>query len=315
MHARFSWFAAVLSAAVPCQPVIVPSVRGTSPPATPTWSVLFSANVTTTTWEARTQSLYDVDDIGLPVAVFRALTTRRPAGFAYDCPAFTKNVTIQLAVGPIATGLTSRTFAVNLGPNAVTVFGPDLDAGQSIDRLVAGAVGRSGGLGTGVPVPPALGTLAGARHQTEPWHHCVVHRGIRPADGLGRGVRQPSEPTGVRLPRHRFIQRQADRRRLLVRDLRENAPGRVRHRLARSADAGSAWNGITLPVSLPGTPGCTWNVSNDVTLALVANAEGQATWPTTIPNNASRANQSFFTQALFGAPDVCVGARRLSSAA
>ena len=297
--------------ALPCaaQAVIVPSLA-TSKPSVPggyTSDVFFAS--ATGPSESRTQTLVDVDEIPLAVAVWGSLSVRRPAGGPYNCNAFTANATIVLSHGPNAPAKASATFATNLGTHTTTVFSGAISL--PTDKSVA--VWPAPWQQPFVFAQPFVFVKTLARSlvvdlkQTantgvNPWYLELTRSSIDTGARAANGPAPPNCRSSAGSPPVFYSTDTPYAGHLwtsMWSPLPPQAPGVA---IFGTQGAGSTWSGVSLPFLLPGTPGCTWSISAELILPVRSEASGLARYLVQLPDDPSLGGGVFFEQAVFSDP-------------
>jgi hypothetical protein len=311
MQTRLALTGLLSTAALSGQAVVVPSaVAGTPPPTVSTFfytgNVFFSTSSATTARDSHAQMIYDVADVRTPSATWSGLAVRRPTGLSNVNQAMTTTATIVMSVSPLAFSATTTNFAANHGATTTVLSGqislpaasnpPVWPAAWEAPFPFATPFSYSTTAGQSLVVDiMQTGNSATAPWYVEAW---FPHIGARTSN--------PSSQSSCRFSSGGYNSSVGYRRPVVggtwyvsYSNVLPNAAGFAALGLQ---GAGGSWQGIPLPIDLAlfGAPGCSWNVSMDITVPIQANASGTASWPTnfvTIPNRPWFIGRTFYDHA------------------
>jgi hypothetical protein len=303
-----------LAGTVAAQSVVIPSAAATTRPTNSPFylsTVFYSTSSTTIPHASHTQSIVDVADVTVPAALWQSLAVRRPIGLGNANPATTTNATIILSVSPLAWTAATTTFATNHGPSPTTVLSGQINLPARANQATWPAPWETPfPFTTPFPYTSAMGlSLVIDIHQTG--NSATTAWYVEATSPLRGGrVSNPSAQSGCRFSSGTYNNS-------LSYNSGNMLPGGTWYVsyggiLANAIGVGAIgvqgvggnWNGIPLPFALTGlgAPGCSWNVSVEYMVGLMASGTS-ARWPTlNIPNDASLGGASFFEHAAFVDP-------------
>ena len=310
MRAIYAIMPLCLVAAAAAQSVTVPSAAATTRPTISPFyigSVFYSTTSTTTASDSHSQSIVDVNDIGMPTAVWNSLAVRRPIGLGNANNAFTANATIVLSVSPNDWSMATNTFASNHGPMPTTVLSGQISLPAATNQATWPAPWQT-------PFPfstpyvfvgPAgkslvIDIMQTGNTGTTQWYieYTTPDRGGRNANGAAPSTCKNSggqyasglSYNGTIIPGSVWYVNYSG--------LPNNAPGFA---WLGSQGVGGSWSGLPLPVDLTpyGAPGCNIFASPDYVIPMVATGTSSR-WPNIqIPNSPAVAGVSFFDHSLW----------------
>ena len=296
-------------AAVAQTAIVLPSAAATAKPtvAVSNATSFYSTTSTSVLPDSHTQTIYDATDIAPATAVWSSLAVRRPHGVTSTNPACTAMATIVLSVGPNDSSTASTTFSANFGVITTTVLSGQISLSSQPNPAAWPAPWELPfPFTTPFPWVKSLGkSLVVDIHQTAnsggaPW--------LLEATGVSGGARvdNPSAQSTCKFSNGQFTSSISYVFPALgatwfvhYGNVPANLPGLG---AIGARGAGGLWNGLTLPISLAslGAPGCSWSVSADLTVPLVASATGGARWPTlNIPYDTALIGASYYDHAAF----------------
>jgi hypothetical protein len=287
--------------------VILPSRLATAPP--PASGGGFTYSHTLSTPGARSQLIYDVNDIAPFTASWSALQLRRNAMILDAVPALTANVVVVMAMSGSPPLSPSTTFASNLQTLSTTVFTGTLSLsagaaypawpapweapllftvpffyfkplGQSlvVDLTVTSATASGSWLVE--QWSPQAGFVTGAIAASCPFSNGAIYTGIcntrSPMVGAPWKTGYTAHPKSFPADIAGFA-------------------------VIGTQGPGGLWAGLTLPVGMAayGAPGCIWGVSADFVFPLSVAATCAETAVISIPNDPRLANATFYDQGFF----------------
>ena len=273
----------------------------------------FSTSSATTLRDSHTQTLYDVNEVALPAAVWTSMAVRRVVGVGNSNPAFSATVTIQMAMSSTPYSAPSTTFAANLGSAPFTVFNGTLSLPAAANPGTWPAPWQA-------PIPFAtpfvfakasgstfvVDILQIGNTSTSSWflEASVPDNGFRgenPINGASgyQGNCKFSNGNANGAIGY-FTPYVGNIWNINYQNLPPNlTPG---WGAVGASGAGGSWGGFALPIDLTpfNAPNCKWGVSMDVVYSLSANASGIAQGPTiNIPNDPSLINGEFYDQSIW----------------
>lgn len=295
---------ALLATTAAAQSVVLPAGAATtppnpSPPNVSLSSFLFDGNGT------HCELVYPTGDVGQASALWQAMAVRRPATGTTPNPAMTMNATIVMSVSPLAYSGVSSTFAANHGPAPVTVFSGTL----SLPARAQPASWPAPWEVLPFTTPFAFQSAAGQSLVIEitetnlspsaPWNVEVDYPDV--------GTRQDNDTTVVSTCR--FGNGVTNTSITFNKPMLGNdwwvsylslPPNLKGIGVLGASGIGGSWAGMMLPIDLTayGAPGCTWNVSVDITVPLINSSSNVYTWPVLrIPSDPALAGETFYEQA------------------
>ena len=299
----------LLGATAVAQSVVVPSAAATTKPnpLAYNYQTFYSTSSTTTPHDARSQLIYDVNDISLAAGVFKSLQVRRPVGLGNANPAFTATLVIQMSVSPNVPDAASTTFASNHG-TPMTVYSGPMSLPAVNNPPTWPAAWETAFVFT-VPFPYAkpmgkslvIDITQTGNTATTPWYLEATQ------PDLGSRVTNGTSPVWTCKFSNGNVNNSIGHRNpyvggtwsLTYYNLLPNVVGFA---AIGAQGVGGTWGSLTLPVDLTpfGAPTCTWNVSADFVQPMTANATGSASWPNvSVPNTPALAGQAFFDHSLW----------------
>lgn len=271
---------------------------------------LFSGDASSNHYPYRAQHLYDTADIPVTLAALNGMAWRRTNVFGNDNPAGTAVLTVKLGMAPTDGLGISNTFANNLKPGVVQVFSGQINLPHesysgpnpapftiTIPFSAAFPYSKTGG---GALVADVLVSSINQAQQ-DGW---ILDAAVRVGgdlldNGPGQFTCKFSDGRwndtigwgGGWYPGGEWL--------LGYGGLKPNVVG---IQALGTKGLGNTWSGLTLPIDMAplGAPGCSWNVSIDVSVPLTVDATGWAWLPgLPIPNDPAVVGAIFYNQGLF----------------
>jgi hypothetical protein len=294
------------------QEVILPPGAATSAPASTVTSspfVFYSDLFTFPPRASHCQLIYPTSDVGQASALWRSLAVRRPADVATMNPAGVTQATVVISVAPLPYDAMTTTFAANHGPRPVTV----LSGAVSLPaRAQPGSWPAPWENVIPFTTPFPFSRTSGASlvvdilqtGNTAPSAWLVEATGPDPGDRTDN----PTWPATCRFSNGEFNSFLSYQPPTLGAawslSYQPLPPNLVGAGVLGTEGVGGSWGGQRLPIDLTplGAPGCTWNVSVDVTVPLTSTTTLYA-WPVLrMPSAPALAGASFYEHAFFVDP-------------
>ena len=291
-------------AAAQAQPVVLPSRLATMPP--PTIASGGSYTNTIATPDARSQLIYDVNDIAPLAAMWSALQLRRNAYRANDNPAVNAHAVVVLAFSGGSPLAPSAMFAANLQTLVTTVFTGTLSLSASATNPSWPASWEAPVLftvpfffvkpfGRSLVIDITMSSASTAVWLAEQWS---------PTSGLIKGG-----VTGCAFGNGRIAELCSVNSATLGGAWRTSyqvfplsfPPGVSGVAVVGTRGPGATWAGLRLPIDLAafGAPGCFWGVSADFVFPLLVSSGCAETAEVPLPPDPALAGVTFYDQGFF----------------